>query len=62
MTAKEGLATFFKSVADMFLDMAAQMIAAWIKMAILNTIVKIFGGALSSGGGGFGAGGADWRQ
>jgi hypothetical protein len=49
MTAKEGLATFFKSVADMFLDMAAQMIAAWIKMAILNTIVKIFGGAASSG-------------
>jgi hypothetical protein len=59
MTAKEGLATFFKSVADMFLDMAAQIIAAWIKMAILNTIVKIFGGAASSaGGGGFGAGGA----
>jgi tape measure domain-containing protein len=59
MTAKEGLATFFKSVADMFLDMAAQMIAAWIKMAILNTIVKIFGGAASSAaGGGFGAGGA----
>ena len=59
MTAKEGLATFFKSVADMFLDMAAQIIAAWIKMAILNTIVKIFGAAASSaGGGGFGAGGA----
>jgi hypothetical protein len=40
MTAQQGLATFFKSVADMFLDMAAQMIAAWIKMAILNTIVN----------------------
>jgi hypothetical protein len=49
MTAQQGLATFFKSVADMFLDMAAQIIAAWIKMAILNTIVKIFGAA----GGGF---------
>jgi hypothetical protein len=48
MTAKEGLATFFKSVADMFLDMAAQIIAAWIKMAILNTIVKIFGGGLTT--------------
>ena len=45
MTAKEGLASFFKSVADMFLDMAAQIIAAWMKMIILNTIVKIFGGA-----------------
>jgi hypothetical protein len=59
MTAKEGLATFFKSVADMFLDMAAQIIAAWLKMIVLNTVLKIFGGAASSaGGGGFGAGGA----
>ena len=59
MTARQGLATFFKSVADMFLDMAAQMIAAWIKMAILNTIVKIFGGAASSGlSSGFDAGSA----
>jgi hypothetical protein len=49
MTAKEGLATFFKSVADMFLDMAAQIIAAWMKMIILNTIVKIFGGAAGGG-------------
>ena len=48
MTAKEGLATFFKSVADMFLDMAAQIIAAWMKMIILNTIVKIFGGGLTN--------------
>ena len=48
MTAKEALATFFKSVADMFLDMAAQIIAAWIKMAILNTIVKIFGSGLTT--------------
>jgi hypothetical protein len=48
MTAQQGLATFFKSVADMFLDMAAQIIAAWIKMAILNTIVKIFGGGLTT--------------
>ena len=42
MTAQQGLASFFKSVADMFLDMAAQIIAAWMKMIILNTIVKIF--------------------
>ena len=59
MTAQQGLATFFKSVADMFLDMAAQIIAAWLKMIVLNTVLKIFGGAASSAaGGGFGAGGA----
>jgi hypothetical protein len=49
MSAKEALAGFFQSVADHFLDMAAQMIAAWIKMAILNTIVKIFSSAAGSG-------------
>jgi hypothetical protein len=59
MTAQQGLATFFKSVADMFLDMAAQIIAAWIKMAILNTIVKIFSSAAGSGlSSGFNAGSA----
>jgi lambda family phage tail tape measure protein len=50
MTAREALASFFSSVADSFADMAAKMIAEWIKLAILNTIVKIF-----SGGGGFSA-------
>ena len=49
MTAQQALATMFQSIADHFLDMAAQMIAAWIKMAILNTVIKIFGGAASSG-------------
>jgi tape measure domain-containing protein len=39
MTAKEALASFFTSVADMFLDMAAQIIAKMIQMAILNAIV-----------------------
>jgi hypothetical protein len=29
MTAKEALANFFTSVADMFLDMAAQIIRTW---------------------------------
>jgi hypothetical protein len=48
MTAKEALASFFTSVADMFLDMAAQIIAKMIQMAILNTIV-----GLLPGGGGF---------
>lgn len=41
-TAKEALASFFSSVADYFADMAAKMIAEWIKLAILNTIVRIF--------------------
>ena len=60
MTAQQALGSFFKSVADMFLDMAAQIIAAWIKMIVLNTVLKIFGGAASSAasGGGFTASGA----
>jgi tape measure domain-containing protein len=57
MTAKEALASFFQSVADHFLDMAAQIIAKMIQMFILQQALKIFGGALG-GGGGFGAGGA----
>jgi hypothetical protein len=52
MTAKEALASFFTSVADMFLDMAAQIIAKWIQMTILNTILQLFPGG--GGGGGLG--------
>jgi hypothetical protein len=48
MTAKEALASFFTSVADMFLDMAAQIIAKMITMAILNAVL----GVLPGGGGG----------
>ena len=44
MTAQEALASFFQSVADAFLDMAAQIIAKWIQMTILNTILSIFPG------------------
>ena len=60
MTAKEALSSFFKSVADMFLEMAAQIIAKQITMIILQTILKALGGAPGGGGGGggFGAGGA----
>jgi hypothetical protein len=50
MTAQEALASFFQSVADAFLDMAAQIIAKWIQMTILNSILSIFPG----GGGGKG--------
>jgi tape measure domain-containing protein len=51
MTAKEALASFFSSVADHFLDMAAQIIAKMIQMFILQQALKIFGGALGGGGG-----------
>ena len=49
MTAKEALASFFTSVADMFLDMAAQIIAKMITMAILNAVLGVLPD--SSGGG-----------
>ena len=52
MTAKEALAGFFQSVADQFLDMAAQIITEWIKLTILNTILSLFPGG---GGGGLGS-------
>jgi tape measure domain-containing protein len=58
MTAKEALGSFFKSVADMFLEMAAQIIAKQITMIILQTILKALGGAPGGGGGGFTASGA----
>jgi hypothetical protein len=44
MTAKEALASFFSSVAEYFADMAAKMIAEWITLAILNTVLKMFPG------------------
>ena len=49
MTAKEALASFFQSVADHFLDMAAKIIAKMIQMFILQQALKIFGGAFSGG-------------
>jgi hypothetical protein len=48
MTAQEALSSFFQSVADAFLDMAAQIISKWIQMTILNSILSLFPG---SGGG-----------
>ena len=50
MTAKEALASFFTSVADMFLDMAAQIIAKMITMAILNQALGVLPGAGGAGG------------
>jgi hypothetical protein len=52
MTAKEALASFFQSVADAFLDMAAQIIAKWITMTILNTVLSLFPGGSKGGSGG----------
>jgi len=48
MTAKEALANFFTSVADMFLDMAAQIIAKMITMAILNAVLGVLPGGNSA--------------
>jgi len=55
MTAQQALASFFQSVASSFLDMAAKIIAKWIEMTILNSILRIFpgGGLAGSGGAGF---------
>lgn len=52
MTAQEALSSFFQSVADRFMDMAAQIIAKWIEMTILNTALNLFpGGGLFKGAG-----------
>jgi tape measure domain-containing protein len=40
-TAKEALADFFSSVGSYFLDMAKQIIAKMIQIAILNTFAKV---------------------
>jgi len=52
MTAQEALASFFQNIADYFLDMAAQIIAKMIQIAILNAVVGLLPG---SGGGGVGS-------
>ena len=55
MGAKEALSSFFKGIADAFLDMAAQIIAKWITMTILNSVLSLFpGGGGGKGGGGLG--------
>jgi len=49
MSAQEALANLFQRTADHFLDMAAQIIAAQIKMQILKIGLTFFGGMGSSG-------------
>jgi tape measure domain-containing protein len=53
-SAKEALADFFKSVGSFFLDLAKQVIAKLIQIAILNAITGLLPGL--SGGGGLGGG------
>lgn len=56
MTAQQALASFFQSVGDYFVDMAARMIAEWVKMQIIGLVQSLlapvaggFAGGLSSG-------------
>ena len=61
MSAREALSSFFKDVASMFLDMAAQIIAKQMTMIILQSILKALGavaGAAGGGGSSFNANGA----
>jgi hypothetical protein len=57
MTAQQALAQMFQSIADSFMDMVAQMIASWAKIAvakgissIIGMIIPGFGAATSPGG------------
>ena len=54
VTAQEALGNFFKSVGDMFIQMATEIIAKQMTMIILQTILKALG-AVAGGGGGGGA-------
>ena len=52
MSAREALSSFFKDVASMFLDMAAQIIAKQMTMIILQSILKALGAVSGAGSGG----------
>jgi tape measure domain-containing protein len=56
MTAQEALAGMFQSIADHFMDMAAQMIAEYLKMQLIKGLTNLIGGALGSLGGGLSSG------
>jgi len=40
-STQEALASFFNNIANYFLDMAGKIIAKWIEMAILNTVLQL---------------------
>jgi lambda family phage tail tape measure protein len=52
MSAQEALASFFKSTAEAFLDMATQIIAKQMTMIVLQTILKALGAVAGSFSGG----------
>jgi hypothetical protein len=52
MTAKEALNSFFQSIASYFMDMATKIIAKWIEMIILNSVLQLFGAAAGGAAGG----------
>lgn len=59
MTAQQALSSFFKSVGEAFMDMAAKMIAKWMEMQIIGLAQSLLGAGLGAIGGGLGgAGGA----
>jgi hypothetical protein len=58
MTAKEALSTFFKSVGDMFIEMAAEIIAKQTVMITLQLILKALGAIAGAAGGPTGAAGS----
>ena len=64
MSAKEALSGFFKSVGDMFISMATEIIAKQLVMITLQAILKALGGGGGLGFGGnsdpLGAGGGFW--
>lgn len=57
MTAQQALANFFQSIADYFMNMAAQIAAEAIKLSAIQILRSIFMPAL---GGGFGVGGSEF--
>ena len=61
MTAKEALGSFFKSVGEMFIEMAAEIIAKQMVMITLQLILKALG-AIGGGGGGGGTVTADFMN
>jgi tape measure domain-containing protein len=59
-SAKQALADFFKSVGSYFLDMAGQIIAKMVTLAILNSVVNLLpGGGFNLGSTPLGAGGGE---
>ena len=60
MTAQQALGSFFQSIGNYFVDMAARMIAEWIKVQALEgikTILSAFGGGAAPAAGGAGIAG-----